>query len=198
MRTILSILLTFVFLGSSPAWPQTDEERARLVGLEVSARLTDTLKAALQEALQSGGPAAALMVCSLKAQELTRWMEADLRIPGLAVKRTSLKIRNPRNAPDMLEEAILQAYDHPREPGEATDVRVVLDGEVFRVFTPIYTQPLCMLCHGPKEYLSQPVRQALAERYPTDRATGYWAGELRGMISISIPKILCGTPSENP
>jgi hypothetical protein len=41
---------------------------------------------------------------------------------------------------------------------------------------------MCLQCHG--EALAPEVTQALAARYPDDRATGFREGQLRGALSI--------------
>ena len=48
----------------------------------------------------------------------------------------------------------------------------------------VYGQ-LCVTCHG--ESLAPDVQERLAERYPTDRATGYRVGDLRGVFWAELP-----------
>ena len=45
---------------------------------------------------------------------------------------------------------------------------------------PVMMKPMCLACHGAE--VAPEVQAAIAERYPDDRATGYRAGELRGVI----------------
>ena len=50
---------------------------------------------------------------------------------------------------------------------------------------PITTAPMCLTCHGNE--LSAEVRGALAEHYPADQATGFAAGDLRGVFWVTLP-----------
>ena len=47
---------------------------------------------------------------------------------------------------------------------------------------PIVTQPMCIACHG--ETLSPAVADAIGRLYPEDRATGFAAGDLRGVFWV--------------
>jgi hypothetical protein len=43
-----------------------------------------------------------------------------------------------------------------------------------------------MACHGPQESMSPELQKLLKERYPSDQATGYAAGQWRGLIRVSV------------
>jgi hypothetical protein len=45
---------------------------------------------------------------------------------------------------------------------------------------PIYVQPLCVTCHGAT--LAPDLQAKIDELYPNDQATGYAAGDLRGVF----------------
>jgi hypothetical protein len=49
------------------------------------------------------------------------------------------------------------------------------------------TKGFCLQCHGPGENISAEVAAILAERYPDDGATGHEKGDLRGLVSVTIP-----------
>jgi hypothetical protein len=49
----------------------------------------------------------------------------------------------------------------------------------------IVTQPLCVACHGTA--LAPDVASALARLYPSDRATGFAVGDLRGAFVVRWP-----------
>jgi hypothetical protein len=63
------------------------------------------LKGELVGALESGGPVEAIAVCNERAPALAEETAAD---SGWRVARTSLKLRNPDNAPDAWESAVLR------------------------------------------------------------------------------------------
>ncbi len=108
---------------------------------------------------------------------------------GIKIKQTSLKIRNPKNAPIKWEREALERFELPDYPkGVAIANLTTTDGEeVYRYIKPIYITKACMKCHGKKEAIREDIRRYLETRYPDDAATGYKEGDLRGGISITIP-----------
>ena len=47
---------------------------------------------------------------------------------------------------------------------------------------PLFIQPVCLKCHGPN--VSQSVNDKIKALYPEDEATGFKAGEFRGLLWI--------------
>lgn len=142
-------------------------------GAEAVGPLKRELLAALQDALARGGPEHAIDVCRLRAPEIA----AQAARPGVRVGRTSDRLRNPANAPAAWMQPLLDAY---RADPQDRAPRVVRLGEGrIGYVEPLYVQPLCLACHG--ESLAPALRERLRERYPEDRATGYRAGDFRGL-----------------
>jgi hypothetical protein len=52
----------------------------------------------------------------------------------------------------------------------------------------IRLQEFCLACHGPADSIAPAVKQVITARYPNDQATGYAIGELRGAISVRVPR----------
>ncbi|MCK6460054.1 MAG: DUF3365 domain-containing protein [Planctomycetes bacterium] len=46
---------------------------------------------------------------------------------------------------------------------------------------------MCTTCHGAPDTIPPAVREAVARRYPDDRATGFSPGDLRGVVSVRVP-----------
>jgi hypothetical protein len=137
----------------------------------------------LMGALKAGPPEAALDVCGEKAQELTR---AIAKETGVSLRRTSLKTRNPKNAPDAYERRWLEnAAANPPTEGHAEVVETAPGRYELRFLRPLRIAKLCIQCHG--EELTPAVRDAVASRYPSDRAIGYEVGDLRGVVSVRVP-----------
>jgi Protein of unknown function (DUF3365) len=151
-----------------------------------AAALTTELLGRLRRELDAGGPAKAIAVCSEVAPAIAARLSRD----GLTVRRVGTRVRNPANAPDPFEAAVLSRWQEAIGRGAAPqeeDAWVVADGvRTLRVMRPIMTGELCLACHGPASGLDPAVRAALAERYPTDRATGYREGDLRGAVSVTV------------
>jgi hypothetical protein len=138
-------------------------------------------------AMKDGGPPAAVDVCAGRAQALTAEITQDLGIPGLAVRRTALRVRNPRNAPDELEQTALEDYARRSDAGEELAPRLIATAEGYRYVAPIRTAGLCLTCHGAPEEIDPEVAAVVARHYPEDRAVGFALGDLRGIVSVAVP-----------
>jgi hypothetical protein len=152
------------------------------------AKLGKELKAALQEAMGEGGPMAAIAVCHDEAAVIASRIREE---EGLIVGRTSVKFRNPDNAPDLWELAGLAALQSRLDAGEKPkdlemwDTVSGADGKrTFRYLKAIPTAPLCLQCHGAE--LDPTLAGKLAELYPEDKATGFEMGDLRGAFTVKI------------
>lgn len=138
------------------------------------------LKGAVKQGMEAGGPVAAIQACNSQA-------------PGIAtahsqsawqVGRTSLKLRNPDNAPDAWEQSVLESFEKRLAAGEALgtlEASTVENGQ-YRFMKAIGTEGLCLNCHG--DNLKEPVAARLAELYPADKAIGYHEGEIRGAFTL--------------
>lgn len=162
-------------------------ERATAVAGQAADQLGGALLPELQGALQSGGPAAAVEVCAGKAQALTAEVQERFAGDGVRIRRTSLRVRNPANAPDEFERAWLERVTAAGGVPEPLAEVVAVDvGHELRYLRPLMTAELCLQCHGPLEEMAVEVREMLAERYPGDGATGFAAGQVRGAISVRV------------
>jgi len=169
--------------AQSPANPNIAEAKA--IAMEFFA----SLKGELEAAMQSGGPAGAVVVCNAKAPVIAAEMSAKT---GWAVARTSLKLRNPRqNAPDEWEQAVLLDFEKRHAAGE--DVQSIAyaettesDGQkTFRFMKAIPTSEICLTCHGAD--IQPDIASAIDAVYPDDEAKGYELGDIRGAFTLSKP-----------
>ncbi len=173
---------------SPPPEVAAARERAHAAAAELGQRLTE----ALSDQLAGGTHAAAIDVCSRIAPAAA----AEMSRAGLEIRRTSLRYRNPGNAPDAWERAGLErlaealaAGQPPRELHEIDEER----GEL-RLLRPILVAPGCLPCHGVAHKLDPAVGRELARRYPDDRATGFATGDLRGAFSVRVRLEPTGSP----
>ncbi|MFP4624058.1 MAG: DUF3365 domain-containing protein [Gemmatimonadota bacterium] len=166
-----------------------DATRARVVALGDSAAmsLVRRLGGELNRQLATDGPAGAVQFCAGEAQALTDSV-SDALGAGWAVKRTTLRARNPRNAPDSLESAALRYFHEADAAGQEREhwVQRTAAGD-FRYYMPLRVAPMCLECHGERDRIDPAVRQVLETRYPTDEATGYREGDLRGVVRVTVP-----------
>lgn len=155
---------------------------------EAVKQFATSLKSELMQAMEAGGPVNAIDTCKLVAPAIAREVSSRR---GWDVGRTSLRVRNPANAPDEWERRILEDFEASRrdgaDPATLEHFEVVGAGEQrrFRYMKAIPTADLCLACHGSN--LSPAVREALAREYPQDRATGFSAGDIRGAFTVTQP-----------
>ena len=143
--------------------------------------LQQRLSARLAEAITSSGPVAAITVCRDEAKPIA---SAIAREHGVAIGRTSHRLRNPTNvAPSWLAPMIERAAVEPPTASVVVDL-----GDRVGVVRPLFTEARCLTCHGPAEQLAPELRDTLAHAYPDDRATGFAAGELRGLMWAEAPR----------
>jgi hypothetical protein len=157
--------------------------RAQEAELARGADLLVPFKQDLQKALKSGlaeGPAEAIQVCRVKAPGIADALSVD----GVRVGRSSHKLRNPDNTAPEWVGPIMRAYLD--EPSNLKPRAVALPGDRWGYVEPIMVQPLCLNCHGVE--LAPDVAGRIAELYPEDRATGFEAGELRGVFWVEFPE----------
>ena len=185
----LAIVLAVFGCSSSDFRTIDPEQRAAVMeeGGRTADALISNLVSHLSAAMAEGGPAAAVEFCSTNALPLTAQV-ASAR--GVEVKRTSLRYRNPANAPDEHETEALRHFERVlEETGELPDAWVQRVGlEEFRYYRPLVVGAPCLQCHGTADDIDQDVVEILAERYPDDMATGYAAGDFRGLVRVSIPE----------
>ncbi len=139
-------------------------------------------------ALERGGVAEAVAFCADSAQART----ARHREAGIDVRRVGTRVRNPANAPDSVEQALLAQLATGLERGAmAQEIVTVIPGPdgSFRLqyIRPIVVTQPCLACHGDPQTFDPAVTQVLTTRYPQDKATGYRVGDLRGGLTVRIP-----------
>lgn len=192
----LGVALGGTVLAGEPTLTLVDPTAAevaeiRQAGEAASAIVAGRLITELTAALEAGGPEKAVEVCHAKALPLTGQPLPD-QPQVTAVKRTSLRLRNPANAPDAAEQA---ALDHVAaliaggKPAPAILVQKVESADAeseWRLYRSIGVQPACLACHGSPSVQSPALRTLLHERYPQDAATGYSVGDWRGFIRVSV------------
>lgn len=146
-------------------------------------RFQSELKSRLVAAPADGGPVQAIEVCKADAPTIAARLSAE---SGAEVARTALRPRNPANAPDADERAVLEDFvaQRAQQPDAQAQEHFVsgADGSA-RYIKAIVTLPPCLACQGAT--LAEPVRSALEQHYPQDQAIGLAVGDLRGAFIIT-------------
>jgi hypothetical protein len=184
-------LLTVIALGLSltaPSGYAADYSDELEASRETVKEFMQTLKKELQTSMQQGGPVNAVSVCNLIAPGIANTYSVR---NGWEVGRTSLKLRNPNNAPDAWERSVLEAFEERKlageDPAQMEFYEVVrVDGDKqLRYMKAIPTSRPCLACHG--ESPDSIVKTRLEKLYPHDQALGYRQGDIRGAFTITQP-----------
>ena len=126
----------------------------------------------------------------LKGMDLPKSQPGQPRI--IAVRRTSLMLRDPANAPDGADRAALDKVHKQLMADQSPDKMLVQKIEQagkpteWRVYRPIATTQSCLACHGDPKTFRPGVREALDKMYPEDKAFDYAKQEWRGVLRVSI------------
>lgn len=177
--------LTCLLLITNPA--NAEEDPLLVASRDTTAQFASRLQSALQEAMASGGPVAAITVCKDVAPQIASELS---RQTGAKVSRTSLKYRNPGSAPESWQMDILGKFEGPDAPKEHFE-KTGNNGA--RYMKAIPTGAPCLTCHGSE--LPEAVLKQLDEDYPHDRARGYELGDIRGAFSITWPDLANEPPA---
>lgn len=177
-RALTSILLLLAATFSMAACRRGIDEAA---AAERGAAVLAPFKKNLMGTLKAGmavGPVSAVEACHLSAPGMPEAASA----PGVTVGRTSDKLRSAANAAKPWMKPLLEEYAKAG-PNAAPRAVALEDGKAGYV-EPIYVQEMCLACHGTA--LDAEVAKTLAERYPNDAATGYAAGDFRGLFWVEM------------
>lgn len=188
MRFIPAVALAACALASA-AWA-AEPDPAQVAQARAAVKsLGESLKAQLMEAIKAGGPGTAISVCRTIAPELAAQVS---QASGLTVGRTALRVRNPANAPDEWERAVLMAFARQiaagADPQTLEHAETVTDASGAATFRYMKAIPMgaepCLTCHGAPE---PALKAEIARLYPQDQATGFRPGELRGAFTVEGP-----------
>lgn len=157
---------------------------------KVAMGIPPKLLAMLQAEIEKGNFSGAIGACSDKAPKMAA---AASQSTGWAIRRVSLKNRNPQATPDAWEKAALDDFDRRAMAGESPatleKVEFVKEGDTrtLRYIKALPTQSLCLNCHGTSDNMAPEVKAQIAKTYPDDRAVGYREGQIRGALTVKRP-----------
>ena len=177
----LSVCLALISCGDPAA---TEPAKADYIhaGDSVINATFDTLRSALSAAIRERGIAGAVAFCNEKAYPVTSTYASG----NIIVKRVAEKYRNPQNAPDSTDALQWRKFARSKASGEILQPALVEEKNTVHYYKPIMLQPMCVACHGGKNTdILPPVLSTIDSLYPSDRATGFVPGDLRGMWKIS-------------
>ncbi len=182
-------LLGTSLLANPYTTPQEEYDSIVKTGNEVATSLIQTLGKNLKQHLQSEGPLGAAKFCSAKAFPLTDNVSTKYG-KDISVKRISLNERNPANAAQGSEKAILEALQQLQNNHVILPQYVVerVDSATAKYYKPLsINKGVCLKCHGDIANNTK-LANFIKSSYPNDKATGYKMGDLRGAIVVTITK----------
>ena len=160
--------------------PELPDSAARkMKAITAKEALFKRLSSRLTEVMQSKGPAAAIEVCSSEASKIAKAVGDE---QGVAIGRTSLKLRNPANQPPNWVKPLIAKTETPPSESQFVELPKGHTGALL----PITLQAKCLTCHG-EDDIPPSVTAKLGEIYPNDEATGFKIGDLRGWFWVDVP-----------
>jgi len=185
LRPLLFLSITMVLTGClrEPVVDAQQQVALQKEAASIVQQFVATLKPKLKKALQEGGPAHAVAVCSKTAPTLAVQLGDET---GWSIKRVSLKARNHQTAiPDTWESTVLRRFDREQTAGKPASGMIAshIEKGQYRFMKAQVVEPVCLVCHG--KVIGPDVTAALKQYYPQDQATGYELGQVRGAFSLS-------------
>lgn len=175
--TILGILL--FFSANSGASETNDESynRAMAVADEITAMRSERA-AALLESKETVTPQKFKETCGAVKQRAMALAKEN----GFRIKHAAIKYRNPDHKAGEQEIELHKLFESDSQAKTWDEISI--EGKSFmRYAAPIFVEPACLLCHGDKD--SRP--EFIKQKYPDDKAYGFSAGDLRGIIEVMVP-----------
>ena len=176
MRPLL-LIAVLTCTATDAATPWQDEAAAQIPPF------AEQLLGTVRQAIADGGPTAAVQACQALAPQIA----SEHSQHAWQMGRTSLKVRNPDNAPDAWERTVLERFASAAKAG--TPIKELRHGEEvdgqYRYMQAIAVGEPCLVCHGTT--IKVEVQEAIDQYYPQDQARGYQLGELRGAFTLTRP-----------
>jgi PAS domain S-box-containing protein len=156
-------------------------EKARIVAFE-AIRTREYISGQLQ---QGGVPLSKErygLIPVVAANRIAQQVAEDI---GYHIRQTSLRFRNPANAPDPFEAEYLKRFLADPTLTEAYAIASVGGEPVFRYLRPFPADESCLECHGDPAQAPAFIKELFPET--SDQAYHYQLGEVIGAASVSIP-----------
>jgi len=184
MLRLYGLLITLCFM-SLTANANIETSRLKSQAEIKIATYNHQLKTTLKANIELGGLKRGLAGCNSVAKN----MAVQSTTGGWNLARTSLKIRNPENAPTPWEKSQLETFATSFENGKPIEqLKVERLSSIgtnkirYKYMKGIKAEAVCMNCHGSN--LSSDVKSHLNQQFPNDLAVGYKVGDLMGAFVL--------------
>ena len=192
MKLQTLLLASTLYLSSTMAADNNTTEplTVKQEGIKYIKMLGGTLKTELKAHMMTDKTGlSAAGFCATKATSITK--EVNSKLPKYArVRRTALKLRNDtNNTADVIDTKIMNDYITAMEAKTFTpkDIKMIVDGNVTRIYKPLITKALCLKCHGSN--VSREIKGLISAAYPHDKALDFKEGSFRGVIVAEINEV---------
>lgn len=187
--SLLIVLIACVEQKKSESFTDQQLKDAVLAeGNRIAAIAQKTLGGQLKKAMGEGGPQYAVQFCNTAAFPILDTLTAGLDVK---IKRASLRLRNPEDAPDDNERKILEQYQQSLDRQSELQPHVEFPNKRQILFAKpiLLNNPLCLNCHGAVGTEVNDATHALIKSlYPEDNAVNHKIGDLRGIWSITFDR----------
>ncbi|MEX0968567.1 MAG: DUF3365 domain-containing protein [Bacteroidia bacterium] len=172
-------------MGGNLATGTEVDKAAAAFGEKVAMEAAGILRSNLQGAMEEGGVEQALVHCFEAAETLHQPLAQKYEAQ---ISRVSHKPRNPDNEASGHEKELISILQSQLKTGEEVPA-LKEETDAFTYYHPIITQQMCLNCHGVKEQdIAELDLMTIELMYPTDRATGFKAGDIRGLWKVRFSK----------
>ncbi|MGB5383659.1 MAG: DUF3365 domain-containing protein [Lutimonas sp.] len=182
-RVVFILLFLLLLLGCQNKLSKKETKAYQELGTEIVQTVGKELTTQLTQKLAEGGLEHALTFCNENAILITENIASNYHAD---VQRMSHKNRNPINRATPEDLAIINGFIEDME--QKKELKPILDGNdtFVKYYAPILTQEKCLTCHGivGKE-VHKRTDSLIKNLYPTDLATGFQAGDLRGVWKVT-------------
>ena len=164
------------------------EDAVMTEGNKISLAAQKALGGQLKKAMGEGGPEHAVQFCNTAAYPILDTLTTGLDVK---IRRASLRLRNPKDAPDETEKKILEQYQNALD--SETELQPVVEfpnkNQILYAKPILLNNPLCLNCHGAVgTEVSDETYNLIKSLYPEDNAANHKLGDLRGIWSITFDK----------
>lgn len=190
-RFICFVLLSIFAISCTDNTPKSVEEGSNesttqiidysAKGDSIASLATQILGGKLKAAMAEGGVPHALQFCSANALNIT---DSISGLGDFKISRVALKNRNPNNKLNEQEKKIFAQIESAHINGKDVKGELIEESGHQVYYKPIFVKGLCLACHGSEEQIGEDNLRIITDLYPSDKATGFEMGDLRGFWKI--------------
>ena len=163
--------------------PAFDKKAYKMKGKKIALSTFKLFKSKIEAVGKEKGLQEAVNFCNKNAKKIT---DSIGKANSVTIIRTSHKLRNEKNKPNVDQLAVINNYlDTQESHNELTPLVTKDDDGYVHFYAPIKLKKKCLQCHGkPGEEINEKVLEIIKKNYPNDRANNFSENEFRGIWDI--------------